>query len=186
MKYTLSLSVALLFSACSTTPPVETTVKINNTPEISSKNILLNENNNDINNYEGSYHFVKGTDSLKGIYENIDDGYLVIEKLDEDDYGFYYVEQSNKYSPNSKFGIFHYENNRFYQKFLDGSENRDNVKLVQFDNKLETTINTVRGTQAIQWKKTFEVTPMLSEKLMTALKNAKENYRQIYKEKFID
>ena len=135
--------------------------------------------------YSGYYKFTQGSDSFRGMFEKINDGYLVIEKLDENDFGFYYVIQSKEFPPNEKYGIFHYKNGRFFQKFIDDLELRDNVKLKGTEYAIETTIETNKGTQSIQWEKSYEEDiSTLNSKLQEALKLTKENYRQIYKERF--
>ena len=163
-------------------------VSLSEAEEVSNTSSLVMEDN-DIDtpteNYAGFYKLIKGSDSFKGMFESINDGFMVIEKLDENDFGFYYVIQSKDFAPNEKYGIFHYKEGKFFQKFIDDSELRDNVTLKKFGSSLETSIITVRGTQSIQWEERSEAEiSMLNPKLQKALELTKENYRQIYRDRF--
>jgi len=154
---------------------------------LSNNNSIINDSDTDIapDQYSGYYKFIKGTDSFQGMFESIDDGFLVIEKLDDNDFGFYYVIQSKKFPPNEKYGIFHYKDGKFFQKFINDPVLRDNVEMKKSDISLETAIATNKGTQAIQWETSSEDwIDTLSPKLQKLLKHSKENYRQIYKDKF--
>jgi len=170
---------------------IEPTTQIEIVPESNISNgktaVVINDSDIDIapEEYSGYYRFIKGSDSFRGMFESIDNGFLVIEKLDDNDFGFYYVIQSKKFPPNEKYGIFHYKNGKFFQKFINDPVLRDNVDLKKSGISLETDIATNKGTQAIQWEVSEkDEINNLNSKLQKSLKDAKENYRQIYKEKF--
>ena len=137
--------------------------------------------------YTGFYKFERGTTGMKTMTETLHDGFLVIEKLDENDFGFYYVIQKKDQAPTDRYGIFHYKEGRFFQKFIGDPILRDNIEVKKLNIELETIIKDDRGEHAIQWLKGIvDDISMLNQKLQTSLKNTKENYRQIYKEKFIN
>jgi len=136
-------------------------------------------------NYEGYYNLIKGSTHLGGSYQQLDYGFLVIEKLDENDFGFYYVIQKGNSAPTDRYGIFHYKEGKFFQKFLDGSPLRDNVKVLKSGMELSTMISGNLGEYNLRWQEAFaEDINTLSPKLQTYLKDSKESYRQIYKENF--
>ena len=135
--------------------------------------------------YAGYYNLLKGSTHLGGNFQQLNYGFLVIEKLDENDFGFYYVIQKGNSAPNNRYGIFHYKKGKFFQKFLDDSPLRDNVKVLKSGLELSTMITGNLGEYNLHWQEvSANDINSLSSKLQEYLKDTKENYRQIYKEKF--
>ena len=145
------------------------------------------DNDTDIpnQNYTGHYNLLKGSTSLGGSFQQLDYGFLVIEELDENDFGFYYVIQKGDNAPTNRYGILHYKDGRFFQKFLDGSPLRDNVNLLKSGMELSTKSSGNLGDYDIQWiEGSAEDINSLSPRLQTYLKDSKESYKQIYKDNF--
>lgn len=150
---------------------------------------LLQEIDKDLDfpleNYEGTYRFVKGTTSLAGQITTLTEGLLFIEKLDENDFGFYYVIQRNEMAPTEKYGILHYKKERFFLKFIGDPIHRDNVKIKKSASQLETDMWDDKGEHAIQWELgSEEDINRLSPQLKAAFDIAKDNYTQIFKNNF--
>jgi hypothetical protein len=95
------------------------------------------------------------------------------------------VIQKGDSAPNNRYGIFHYKDGKFFQKFLDDSPLRDNVKVLKSGIELSTMMTGNLGEYNLHWQEvSVDDINSLSLKLQKYLKNTKENYRQIYKEKF--
>jgi len=151
----------------------------------SSLNMIDNDTDIPDQNYAGYYSLFKGSTELGGNFQQLDYGFLVIEKLDENDFGFYYVIQKGDSAPNNRYGIFHYKEGKFFQKFLDNSPLRDNIKVLKSGIDLSTMITGNLGEYNLHWQEvSADDINSLSSKLQKYLKDTKENYRQIYKEKF--
>ena len=151
----------------------------------SSLNMIDNDTDIPDQNYAGYYSLFKGSTELGGNFQQLDYGFLVIEKLDENDFGFYYVIQKGDSAPNNRYGIFHYKEGKFFQKFLDNSPLRDNIKVLKSGIDLSTMITGNLGEYNLHWQEvSAEDINNLSSKLQKYLEDTKENYRQIYKENF--
>jgi len=137
---------------------------------------------------QGNYKFLKGTKGLgSGITKGIEDGYLVIEKLDDNNFGYYYTFSIEKSSPLKYFGIFNYDKGDFYQRVIrnEGStvtENLYNTKIVTDGIQLELGVDIEGGSESTIWE--YDSMDYLSEKLKKSLKEAKKDYKEIYKDKF--
>jgi len=139
--------------------------------------------------YSGYYKLVTGTTSMGDMSDTFQNGFLVIEKLDENDFGYYYAVQTNKHYPDGRYGIFHYKNKKFFQKIIGDNELRDTVKLEKYMKESTITVKTVysdnKGTHAIEWEESSpQDISFLDEQLQKYLQDIKNNYQQIYKEKF--
>ena len=134
---------------------------------------------------QGEYRFIRGTDL--NVNKKVEDGYLVIEKLDETNFGYYYTFIVEKATPKIFFGIFNYDKGKFNQRVIknEGSvetENLTNTNIVTDGNRLELEVNIQGGSQNTLWENDLGgVAPF---KLQKSLKEAKQNYKEIYKDKF--
>jgi len=139
-----------------------------------------------IPNIEGVYVLAKGSERNVAIKHAL----LVVERLDADDFGYYYVTQMQSFPATAYYGIFHYkkEKKRFFNKIYETSATtttRDNVDIKYDNQQLETIISIDVGERAILWNrvlgvkdyKSLEYNPILEE----ALKEAKASYLEIYK-----
>ena len=139
-----------------------------------------------IPNIEGVYVLAEGTERNVAIKHAL----LVIERLDADDFGYYYVTQIQSFPATAYYGIFHYEKEkkRFINKIYETNTTTttyDNVDIKYDDQQLETVVSIDVGKRAILWNKvpgvkdhkSLEYNPILEE----ALKEAKASYLEIYK-----
>jgi len=144
--------------------------------------------NSTVPDIQGNYKFLKGTKGLgSGITKGIEDGYLVIEKLDDNNFGYYYTFYIEKSSPLKYFGIFNYDKGAFHQRVIknEGStvtENLTNTKIVTDGMQLELEVDIEGGPESTIWE--YDSMNYLSEKLKKSLKEAKKDYKEIYKDKF--
>lgn len=116
---------------------------------------------------------------------SIDHAMMVIEKLDEDDFGYYYVRKIGQL-PSSGFpGIFHYDRikKKFVNKVKDtevSTRTEENIE-IKFDGvQLETILSISVGKRAIIWNKVDE-NCQADPSLIKSLSDIKESYTQIYK-----
>jgi hypothetical protein len=203
MSYQLpvTLSLALLLSACTNITPLpkkvttvkekevikaETMVKdtnLKNRTKQTIKTPLIVENITDNRDIQGNYILERGQISFGDIRKNINSSDLVIEKLDDDNFGFYYTVQVEEHAPDEYFGIFYYKDDKFVQKVItdDGDVSYyDNIELIKEDNRLKLTIKTNQGKRIIIWDKIEDITPS------SELLNAKKSYTGVCKAKYND
>jgi len=134
---------------------------------------------------QGKYRLVKGTNL--NVNKKIEDGYLVIEKLDENNFGYYYTFTLEQATPATLFGIYNYDKGQFNQRVIkeEGSfktENLTNTKIVTDGTKLELEVNIEGGSINILWEQDYQQSvPFILQK---SLKEAKQNYKEIYKDRF--
>jgi hypothetical protein len=137
------------------------------------------------NNIEGSYIIESGAENFRKIDRSI----LVIEKLNNDDYGYYYFTKMGSTVPTSFCGIFHHENGKFKQKLIDEKGETsfvsNDLKLLSDGNRLEMTHKINCGTRSILWVKTSDNIVASTPELQKSLESAKEDYIQIYKNKML-
>ncbi|HIM94421.1 MAG TPA: hypothetical protein EYM49_05215 [Campylobacterales bacterium] len=144
--------------------------------------------NSTVPDIQGNYKFLKGTKGFgSGVIKEIEDGYLVIEKLDDNNFGYYYTFYIEKSSPLKYFGIFNYDKGAFHQRVIknEGStvtENLTNTKIVTDGMQLELEVDIEGGPESTIWE--YGSIDYLSEKLKKSLKEAKKDYKEIYKDKF--
>ncbi len=92
------------------------------TPEIpSDKSVYIDSDTNSNIDLEGYYtlesgHFVYIQNS--SINKKVNSSDLVIEKLDSNDYGYYFTLQVEDLSPTMSFGIIHRDNGDFFKKII--------------------------------------------------------------------
>jgi len=199
MPFILTLMLALFFTACATsnkTPPPLATTPPPTTPPIIKKHQLpvspqFHEDANDVDDLidvsdiSGTYELEKGVDN----YKTVTKANMIIEKLDNENFGYYYAVQDEKSTPNAFFGIFRFKNNTYYNKVIESDTTtslNDNIKLVIEDERLKLTVLTSYGRRIIIWDKVINKTLIQDTELTEALKDAKESYTQIYKDKFAD
>jgi len=153
---------------------------------------LPKKDNSDYNtiapNIEGRYRLVEGSNPRGvGVRKAIEEGYLVIERLDDKNYGYYYAFISELSKPKGSFGIFNYDKGCFNQRIIseEGTVktiNLDNTKIITDGNKLELDMNIGDASLNSIWEDDSIGSP--SPKLQKSLKEAKKSYKEIYKDKF--
>ncbi len=140
---------------------------------------------------EGNYTLEKGlivySDSDMSINKTINSSNLVIEKLDENDFGFYYTTQIEDRYTGKYFGIFHYKDGKFYQKVIEDKGEvslLENLELIKEDKKLKLTLKTNHGKRVIIWKEDpkMVITKELKEVQKSYIKICKEEYMKIEKD----
>ena len=134
---------------------------------------------------QGSYTLIEGANL--NVKKRMEEGYLVIEKLDETNFGYYYTFILEESTPSNFFGIFNYDKGKFHQRVIrdEGSlktENLTNTKILTDGDKLALEVNIRGGSVNILWKHGIE--EIASLKLQKSLKEAKQNYKEIYKNNF--
>jgi len=184
------------------TTPIPTTTNVSTTPVLtaSSQPVLpvsyQDNDDNDLKVVEESSiigHYVLN----RGMFRNqeITEGYLVVEELGLDNYGYYYVTIADKLLPETHTGIFFKKDGEFVQKVIeDSSESEirqgkpkskisiiDNVRITQKGDILKIFIDSDKQEKLI-WRRdvnNFEK----SQKMIESLKNAQHEYIKYYKEK---
>jgi len=221
MHYILLL-FALFLTACNTTPtvektpiptpsPVVSTTQVVSTPTpvvastapvatVSSQTVLpVSNQDNDENDLK-----IVDEDSIVGNYvlnrgmfrnQEITEGYLVVEELDVDNYGYYYVTIADKLEPETHTGIFYKKGGEFVQKVIEDSSDVeirqgkpkskisiiDNVRITQKGDLLKIFINSDKQEKLI-WRRDIDNVEK-SPTMVKALKNARYDYIKFYKEK---
>lgn len=189
----ITLTLTLLVSACntSTVTPKTPITKIKEQKIITEKTDINSSKTKetttslpslfDPKNIEGSYVLERGQISFRDIRKNINNSNLIIEKLDDDNFGFYYTVQVEEHVPDEYFGIFYYKDGKFVQKVIaDGGDVSyyDNIELINEGDRLKLTIKTNQGNRIIIWKKEEDMIP--SEELL----KAEKSYNGICKAKY--
>jgi len=183
------------------TTPVATTISTTPVSTISSQAVVLPVSNQD--NDDNDLKIVD-EDSIVGHYvlnrgmfrnQEITEGYLVVEELDVDNYGYYYVTIANQLLPETHTGIFYKKGGEFVQKVIEDSSDVeirqgkpkskisiiDNVRITQKGDLLKIFIDSDKQEKLI-WRRdveNFEKSPTMIE----TLKNARHEYIKYYKEK---
>ena len=195
MHYILLAMFVLFFTACNST-----TLKDSPKPTLSP--LPVSNQNTDTNDLK-----IIDEDSIVGNYtlnrgmfrnQEITEGYLVVEEIDVNNYGYYYVTIAEQLSPETHTGIFYKQGGHFVQKVIeDSSESEvrqgknkskmsiiDNIKLIQENEFLKLFIDSTKKEKLI-WQRDIDDIEK-SEKLKKALKNAKYEYKLYYQEKCSD
>jgi hypothetical protein len=136
----------------------------------------------------------------RGFFRNqkITEGYLVVEEIDLNNFGYYYVTIADKLSPETHTGIFYKKGGQYVQKVIeDSSESEvrqgknkskmsiiDNISIVQEGETLKLSINSTKKENLI-WTRDIDEAEH-SEAMKTALNSAKYEYKLYYKEKCVD
>ena len=135
----------------------------------------------DNRNIEGKYTLDIGQISFGGVQKNINSSNLVIEKLDDENFGFYYTVQVEDKVPDEYFGIFCYKDGKFVKKIIaDGGDVSyyDNIELIKEPGILRLTVITDHGKRIITWNEANNMVP--SE----ALLKAEKIYNEVVKDKY--
>ncbi|CAA6807079.1 MAG: Unknown protein [uncultured Sulfurovum sp.] len=136
----------------------------------------------------------------RGMFRNqeLTEGYLVVEEIDVNNYGYYYVTIADKLSPETHTGIFYKKGGQFVQKVIeDSSESEirqgknkskmsiiDNMHISQDGELLKLYINSTKKEKLI-WERDIDEDEK-SKPMKEALKNARYEYLKYYQEKCAD
>jgi hypothetical protein len=189
-KITLLLSTLLLLSACSTTKQVTALKKpsiVEKAPNLSKVITKLKTSMPDIS---GNYSLVKGayiySNGSLALQNTIEASSLVIEKLDQNNFGYYYVTKIEGLTTQGYFGGFTYKDGQFYQKVINypttDTTLRDNINLTSTKNSLKLTVNTINAKRIIHWKKEKNLNNT-HVSLAPALKEEKKAYLELFKDR---
>jgi hypothetical protein len=184
---------ALFFTACNST-----TLKNTSSPlPVSNQDTDMN----DLKILEEDS--IVGNYTLKrGMFRNqeIREGYLVVEEIDVNNYGYYYVTIADKLSPETHTGIFYKKGGQYVQKVIEDSTEAeirqgkskskmsiiDNMHITQEKELLKLYINSTKKEKLI-WQRDIDEDELdRSEEMKKALKNAQYEYQLYYKEKCSD
>ena len=205
MQYILLLLFTFLFTACTNSAtPTSQTIQEDKAP---AKRIVAvqedetpvglpkTEQTTDIdditiapeNSIIGEYTLQRGLYSNESIHQELNEGYLVIEELDVDNYGYYYATIINGLAE-THLGIFYKKDGNFVQKVIYNDEEGqskveiiDNLKIVLDKDILKININDTKNQKMI-WKRDDGIATK-SDKLEKSLKEAKNAYIDFYKNK---
>ena len=198
MPYIFLFLLTFLFTAC--------TNNGTNSPSLPSELPTTNQTSDvdDLkiapeNSIVGEYTLKRGAFSHGTIYQDIDEGYLVIEELDVNNYGYYYVTIVGDITPETHSGIFYEKGGKFLQKVIYDDANIDeansnsthqshiatidNLKINYDNNVLKIVIDSTKHETTI-WNRD-DGTATKSEKMKKALKEAKQEYIDFYKNKCV-
>ena len=190
MPFIFLLLFTFLFTACtnSTTPTLtvqdETQIglpKTEQTTDIDDLQIVAE------NSIIGEYTLQRGLYSNESIHQELHEGYLVIEELDVDNYGYYYATTINGLAE-THLGIFYKKDGKFVQKVIYNDESgqskidiQDNINIKLDGDILKIVIDDAKHQVTI-WKRD-DGTATKSDKLKKALKEAENAYKEFYKHK---
>ena len=189
MPYIFLLLFTLLFTTACNNSAIEPTVQndvpaglpiTNQTTDVDDLKIIPE------NSIVGEYILQHGLYSNESIRQELNEGYLVIEELDVDNYGYYYATVINGLAE-TYLGIFFKKDGKFVQKVIydDNGEPKiaiqDNIDIKLDGDILKIIIDDAKH-QVMVWKRD-DGTATKSDKLKQALKEAKNAYRDFYKEK---
>ena len=199
MPYIFLLLFSILLTACTNngtnSPSVPTTLTVEDAP-VGLPTTTQTTDIDDLkiapeNTIVGKYSLKRGAFSHGSIYQDIKEGYLVIEELDVNNYGYYYVTIVNKITPETHSGIFYEKGGKFVQKVIYNDENSnqskietvDNINITYDDNILKIIIDSNKKETTI-WERDDGIVTK-SNKITEALKNAKQEYIDFYKNKCV-
>ena len=194
MPVILPLILSLLMLGCAVPTPPKSNLKID---KISSSSLPISpqvkmlesrttydENKLIAPDISGEYELETGTDN----YKNVSKAYMVIEKLDDINFGYYYAVQDEKAKASDAiFGIFRYKEGKFLNKVLDEGTTttlNDNITLITEGQRLKLVVLRSYGKRIIIWSRVLEDGQKEDSILSESLADAKISYTQIYKEKF--
>ncbi len=194
MPFILAIFIGLLFIGCGTeVPSILSKKTIPQATTVKEKNTL-----------EGNYTLEKGIYSYSAnnsINKTVNSSDLVIEKLDSDDYGYYFTMQVENLTPTEGYGIFHKKGNEFFKRIIYSTnitkdsnvsidanisdkhlqtEITDKVTIVQDKDSLKISMKIRDGKMVIIWKRDNNST----KERTLELKHAKHEYRTTYKDRF--
>ena len=156
-----------------------------------------------VQDIEGNYTLEKGIVSYKNgatfINKLVTNSDLVIEKLDNDDYGFYLTIQIDNLTPTEEIGIFHKKDDKYFKRIIYSpdvtkdsnvstaskklkTELTDEVKITTNGNGIEVDMK-INDNEKIRiiWTKDLDDSKFITKEL----KNAKHEYIKTYKERFL-
>ncbi len=199
--------ITLLFTACNPTmvqnaTPATNTIETQKVPSNEAQTLSLPTTlqDNDINDLtkiidetslDGNYTLKRGMFRN----QNIQEGYLVIEEIDANNYGYYYVTITKGYTPETHTGIFYKKGGEFVQKIIEDNTPEEiaqgkpkskvtiieNIKVTLKNNILKIFIDSNKQEKLI-WQRD-QLKLHKSETLEKTLEEAKEEYRIYYKNK---
>jgi hypothetical protein len=136
----------------------------------------------------------------QGMFRNqeITEGHLVIEEIDVNNYGYYYVTIAGELTPETHTGIFYKKGGKFVQKVIEDSteaeirQGKNKSKMTIIDNmhlqpdgdSLRLYINSTKKENLL-WERDHEGIKH-SKEMEEALQQAKYEYSKFYKEKCED
>ncbi len=155
---------------------------------------------------QGTYTLQEGNYSYNGKLDrqsqNVVSSDLIIEKLDSDDYGYYFTMQIGNLTPTLNNGIFHKQNNKFFKRIiyspnitkdsnitidsnisnppLQTEITKDVINIKEDNNTLTINMKVGDGKINIIWTKESNSTTPKTKKL----KEAEHEYYKTYKERF--
>jgi len=197
MPQIMILLIGILFLGCQTKI---SEVSPNTPPKLKPQ--IIEEST--VESIEGSYILQEGRYSYsknKVINKIISNANLVIEKLDDDDYGFYLTMQVEELVPTEEAGIFHQKDNEYFRRIIYSpditkdsnisidsnisnehlkTELREKVKMIQENNTLEINMKVGDGEATMIWIRDLEGSTFKSQEL----KHAEHEYIKTYKERF--
>lgn len=143
-------------------------------PDISGKYALV----------EGAYIYNNGDLALQN---TIEASSIVIEKLDDENFGYYYVAKvEGMKNTEGYFGGFTYKDGQFYQKVIDYPTTNtllyDNISLISEEDSLKLTVKTINAKRVIHWNKVNTIQKD-NTLISTALEEEKKAYIELFKEK---
>lgn len=188
--------LTLLFTACNSKTLQNAPVAATASP-LPVSNQDTDENDLKIINEDslvGKYTLKRG---LFGTQE-VTEGYLVIEEIDVNNYGYYYVTITKEFSPETHTGIFYNKGGKYVQKVIEDSSEAeirqgkkkskmtiiDNMSIKQKGELLTLHIDSNKQEKLI-WIRDIDEAEK-SKQMIKALKSAKNEYIAYYKEKCIE
>ena len=196
MPQIMILLIGILFLGCGT--ELSTISKSKNTkPQSTTK---------DMQSIEGNYTLEKGIYSYNknsSINKVITSSNLVIEQLDDDDYGYYLTMQVGELIPTEASGIFHKKDNEYFKRIIYSTditkdsnisidskisdehlktEITDKVKITQNNNNIKISMKIGDGEATIIWTRDLNGSTFRSKEL----KHAEHEYIKTYKERFLN
>jgi len=188
LKSIILSTLLFLLTACTPEPP---------TPSVSTTTIIPTQTISEpstpiikesvMPNIEGIFNLIEGSykynsDGLT-FKHDIKVSSIIIEKLTENEFGYYYVTKLDGLTTNSYFGGFLFKEGKFYQKVIDDSTHKisliDNIRLTKFRNTLRLTIRTANAKRDIFWKKSETADPSIAKEL----EEERKAYISFYKNK---
>jgi len=198
MPQIIILLIGILFLGCGT--ELSTVSKNSSPPQLQTKTI-----EGIIQSIEGNYTLEKGVYSYNknsSINKVINSSDLVIEQLDDDDYGYYFTMQVEELTPTEAFGIFHKEDNEYSKRIIYSTnitkdsnisidsnisdehlktEITDKVKITQDNNSIKIEMKVGDGEATIIWTRNLNSSTFRSKELQ----HAEHEYIKTYKERFL-
>jgi uncharacterized protein YehS (DUF1456 family) len=154
---------------------------------------------------EGNYTLKEGRysyNSNNAIAKLVNSSDLVIEKLDDDDYGYYFTMQVENLTPTEEYGIFHKKDNKFFKRIIystnitkdsnisiDSNISDEHLK-TEITNKVEiiVTEDTIKismkirdGKMVMIWSRDKDSTKEITK----GMRRAEHEYFKTYKERFL-